>query len=287
MKKIDGKKIAGKKLLNVKKTVESLNFEPALGVVLVGDNPASHLYVKLKEKAAKELGIELRKYTFADNVSQSDIEQTIDFLNTDKDTNGIIVQLPLPKHLDTNKIIGLIAPDKDVDGFCAINQEKFLNNEGGVYPVFPRAIMDLVESEIKDLKDKNVVIIGKSDVFDKVMSHAFSMLGANVKFIECREGGKFQTNEQISINEADVIVTACGKQKMLSCDLVRDGAVVIDGGITKDGDKTVGDVDLSECDDRDITISPVPGGVGPVTISCLLENVVKSAREQNKNNEQS
>jgi len=280
MKLIDGKKIASHKLVGVKEIVGQLNVEPALAVVLVGDDSASHLYVKLKEEAAKKIGIEVRKYVFAKNVEKKNVEDTINFLNSDKDTHGIIVQLPLPGTLDTDEIIGLISPDKDVDGFHKINQEKFLNNELCAYPVFPRAIMDLVDSEIEDLNGKNIVILGKSDVFDRVMTHAFEVEGADVEFLSCVDKRDFSTNEQTKINQADVIVTACGKKDMLSCDLISDGTVVIDGGISKDGDKTVGDVDMTECGDRDIVISPVPGGVGPMTIACLLENVVELTKNQ-------
>jgi methylenetetrahydrofolate dehydrogenase (NADP+)/methenyltetrahydrofolate cyclohydrolase len=248
--------------------------------VLVGDDSASQLYVKLKEKAAKKIGIELRKYTFDENVSEEELQGAIDFLNKDRDTYGIIVQLPLPEHLKADEIVGLITPEKDVDGFHKINQEKFLNNELCVYPVFPRAIMDLVDSEIADLDGKKVVILGKSDVFDKVMTHAFEVEGASVKFIPCIDKEEFNTNEQIMINKADIVVTACGKRKILSCDLISDDTIVIDGGINKEEGKTVGDVDVLECDDRNIIISPVPGGVGPVTIACLLENVVEVTKNQ-------
>ncbi len=280
MKKIDGKKIAANKLIQIKETVEQIGIEPALAVLLIGDDPASHLYVKLKEKASKEVGIELRKYTFNKDVSQAEIEKAIDFLNNDKDTNGIIVQLPLPSHLNVDEIIGFINPDKDVDGFHKINQDKFLNNKKCIYPVFPNAIMSLIDSELNDLENKKVTIIGKSDVFDKVMTHAFKVEGASVEFISCLDKVKFNTKEKDIINKSNVIIIACGQKNLLSCEYVSDNTIIIDGGINKDENKTIGDVDLKNCNDRDIVISPVPGGVGPVTIACLLENVIELTKKQ-------
>ncbi len=280
MKKIDGKKIAANKLTQVKEIADKLEVEPALAVVLVGDDDASHLYVKLKEKAAKGVGVELRKYTFDKDVSKAQLQSAIEFLNNDIDTHGVIVQLPLPKHLDADEIVGLIDPEKDVDGFHKVNQQKFINNELCVYPVFPHAIMDLIDSEVSSVKNKKVVIVGKSDIFDKVMTHAFEVEGAEVKFISCINKKRLNTKEQTILNEADIIVTACGQKNFISCDYISDNTVVIDGGISKDGDKTVGDVDISDCSDRDIIISPVPGGVGPVTIACLLENITELTRQQ-------
>lgn len=280
MKTIDGKEIAAKKLLKVKETVNRFEIEPALAVVLIGDDPASHVYVNLKEKAAKSVGVELRKYIFDKDVSKEEIKTVITFLNGDKDTHGVIVQLPLPEHLDTDEIVSSIDPIKDVDGFHKVNQERFMNDEVCVYPVFPHAIISLIDSEIDDIKNKKVVILGKSDVFDRVMTHALEVEGAQVQFIICDNKGELSAKEQAVINEADIIVTACGRKNLLSCDLVSNGTIIIDGGFSKDGEKVVGDVDVSECKDRDIIISPVPGGVGPMTIACLLENIVELTKEQ-------
>ena len=280
MKTIDGKEIATKKLLKVKEVVNRFEIEPALAVVLIGDDPASHVYVNLKEKAAKGVGVELRKYIFDKDVSKEEIKTVITFLNGDKDTHGIIVQLPLPEHLDTDEIVSSIDPIKDVDGFHKVNQERFMNDEVCVYPVFPHAIMSLIDSEIDDIKNKKVVILGKSDVFDRVMTHALEVEGAQVQFIICDNKGELSAKEQTIINEADIIVTACGRKNLLSCDMVSNGTIIIDGGFSKDGEKVVGDVDVLDCKDRDIIISPVPGGVGPMTIACLLENIVELTKEQ-------
>ena len=274
MKKIDGKAIAAKKLLALRERVEESAIEPAIAAILVGDDAPSHLYVKLKEKAAKEIGVELRKYVFEKHVSQEELAASIAFLNTDTDTHGIIVQLPLPSQFDADEIVSFIDPDKDVDGFHRVNQERFLQGKNVIYPVFPRAIVELIDSCNVVLPEKKAVVLGKSDVFDRVMTHALEQKGLETQFIQCSDKKKLSQKEKDIINQSDVIVTACGVPGIISCDIVRDGAIVIDGGISKVGEKTVGDVDVAHCDDRDIFISPVPGGVGPMTIACLLENVI-------------
>lgn len=278
MKLIDGKMIAAKKLLAVKEMIEESGLEPNLAVVLVGDDPASHLYVKLKEKAAKEVGVELRKYLCDANTSYENIAQSIAFLNNDPDTHGIIVQLPLPQHLNADEIVSLIDPAKDVDGFHKVNQENFLADRACVYPVFPGAIMRLIDSCDKDLQDKKAVVLGKSDVFDRVMTHALVQRGCHAVFIGCEGREDFTAQEKDLIMQADLIVTAVGRAEFLSGDLIKDGAIVIDGGISKIKESTVGDVARYTCARKDISLSPVPGGVGPMTIACLLENVTRFAQ---------
>ncbi len=278
MKLIDGKMIAAKKLLAVQELIEDEELEPKLAVILVGNDPASQLYVKLKVKAAKEVGIELRTYFCEEGTPREEIVESIAFLNADPDTHGIIVQLPLPEHLDADDIIGLIDPAKDVDGFHKTNQEKFLADQACVYPVFPGAIMGLITSCVDDLRGKKAVVLGKSDIFDRVMTHAFAQRECDAIFIGCAQKNEFTLQEKDVINQADIIVTAIGRPGFLSCDLIKDDAIVIDGGISKVGEKVVGDVDRTHCNDRDIFISAVPGGVGPVTIACLLENVTHFAQ---------
>ncbi|MFA5986871.1 MAG: bifunctional 5,10-methylenetetrahydrofolate dehydrogenase/5,10-methenyltetrahydrofolate cyclohydrolase [Parcubacteria group bacterium] len=280
MKLIDGKMIAVQKLLTVKETIENKDLTPALAVVLVGDDPASHLYVKLKQKAAKEVGVELRTYFCEALTPRDEIVQSINFLNADPDTHGIIVQLPLPDHLDADEIVNMIDPQKDADGFHRVNQEKFLADEEGVFPVFPRAIMSLIDSCGDDLRGKNAVVLGKSDVFDRVMTHALVQRGCETQFIRCVDKKDFSPKEKELINSADIIVTAAGMPEFVSCDLIKDDTIVIDGGISKKGEKIMGDIAQKTCKDRDIILSPVPGGVGPVTIACLLENAVELAQKQ-------
>ncbi|MCK4635711.1 MAG: bifunctional 5,10-methylenetetrahydrofolate dehydrogenase/5,10-methenyltetrahydrofolate cyclohydrolase [Candidatus Moranbacteria bacterium] len=272
MKLLDGKKIADKKVDVLAEKVSTLNKQLALAVILVGNDSASHLYVKLKEKKAKEIGIELRKYIFNSRSDEKEILDCINFLNNDEDTQGIIVQLPLPEKFDQNKIVNSINPKKDVDGFHAENQKFFLNDEEIIYPVFPRAIMTLVKEIKFDFsKTKKAVVIGKSDVFDRVMTHALDREGFTSQFIKC---DTVEDNLDL-IFEADVVVSACGIPSLLKGEMFKDGATVIDGGISEIDNKTVGDVDRETCLKKNIFLSPVPNGVGPLTIACLLENVYK------------
>lgn len=280
MNLIDGKKIAARKLVAVQDMIENNELEPRLAVVLIGDDPASHLYVRLKQKAAKEIGVDLNVYYCDANISRDEIVQSIEFLNSDQETHGIIVQLPLPAHLDACDIVKLIDPTKDVDGFHPDNQEKFLSDQECVFPVFPGAILSLIDSCGKDLRGAKAVVLGKSDVFDRVMTHALLLRGCHAIFIGCEKKGLFTSQEKELIMQADIIVTAVGKVDLLACDMVKDGAIVIDGGISKIGESVVGDVARQTCVDRDISLSPVPGGVGPVTIACLLENVAQFAKKQ-------
>ncbi len=270
MKLLDGKKIAEYKLYGLLDDIKVLNKQLALAVILIGDDPASHLYVKLKEKKAKEVGIELRKYIFNAESKEEEILECIEFLNGDEDTQGIIVQLPLPEKFDQNKIVNSISSKKDVDGFHTENQELFLNNEELIYPVFPKAIMTLVkEAELDLSEDKKAVVVGRSDVFDRVMTHALEREGFVSKFVKYDD----VDNNLDLIAKADVVVSACGVPNLLKGEMFKDGAVVIDGGISKVNDATVGDVDQESCLKKDISLSSVPGGVGPLTIACLLGNV--------------
>lgn len=269
MKLIDGKKIAEKKLTELKEKINNLNKELSLAVILVGNDPASQLYVKLKEKKAKKIGIELRKYIFDENTKESEIITCLNFLNQDNETNAIIIQLPLPKGFNQNKIVNLINFKKDVDGFHQKNQKMFLNDEKTIKPVFPSAILSLIKSLNLNLKLKKAIVIGKSDVFDRVMCKALEKEGCYAKFVKFNK-----TNENLTeIKKADIIVTACGIPNLLKGNLFKNNAIVIDGGISKFNGKVVGDIDKESCENKNIWVSPVPGGVGPVTIVCLLENV--------------
>jgi methylenetetrahydrofolate dehydrogenase (NADP+)/methenyltetrahydrofolate cyclohydrolase len=272
MKLLNGTQLANKKLDLLANQVRRLEKQPALAVILIGDNPASHLYVSLKEKRAKEVGIEIRKYVFPVDADEKEILTCLDFLNNDLDTNGIIVQLPLPTKFSQTRIIKAIDYQKDVDGFHPQNQELFLNDEEKIYPIFPLAIITLIrESQIKADRNKFAIVIGKSDIFDQVMTKALEKEGFSAEFIFGEKVDKNLTK----IKKADVVVSACGIPNLLKGEMFQTGAVVIDGGISKVKNKTVGDVDQKSCLKKDILLSPVPGGVGPLTIACLLESVVK------------
>lgn len=276
MQLLDGKKIADEKLAMVGQCIRASGDAVALAVVLVGNDPASELYVTLKKKAAEKIGIDVRVYRFAHDALRADIAQCVAFLNTDSETHGIIVQLPLPLHLAADDIVGMIAPDKDVDGFHPENQKKFLSGNERYEPVFPKAIVELLRATGVPLNGKTAVIIGRSDVFDRVMVAALAREKIAATFVRCKQ----LTRHMARVRSADIIITACGTSRLITADMVKNGAIVIDGGIAKDNNEVVGDVDQSSFRDREGFLSPVPGGVGPVTIACLLENVYVASRKK-------
>lgn len=246
-----------------------LSEKPHLAVVLVGNDAPSEIYVGLKQKAAKEIGMEFSLYRFAENESQENILYLINLLNKDPQINGIIVQLPLPKSFDPSKIIAAIDPSKDADGFLA---------RGSLLPVFPRAITKLIKSAKQNLSGKKAFILANSDEFGTVMREM--LRGENL-------ASQYNLAKNIplslgKIKEADVVVSAVGSPGLLRVEMLKDGAVVIDGGISKAGKKTAGDFDPSGSENKEGAYSPVPGGVGPVTIACLLENVYLAFKAQQR-----
>lgn len=270
MKILDGKKIAAKKLLTLKEVIAKRGKEPTLAVILIGNDKASHLYVKLKEKAAKEVGIELRKYLFAEDAVQEEIITCIDFLNKDLDTNGIIVQMPLPKHLDANAVVAAIDPEKDVDGFHKESIAAFIEGSERVWPVFPRALMLLLESTEVCLSGKRVALVVNSERFGKVLAAACIRYDMNPHIIL----EAHYVCQQAQILVSDIVITACGKPEMITSSFIKKDAIIIDGGISTKNNKTVGDANVKSVSEKAAYLSLVPGGVGPVTIACLLENVL-------------
>jgi methylenetetrahydrofolate dehydrogenase (NADP+)/methenyltetrahydrofolate cyclohydrolase len=269
MRSLSGRIIADAMMKTLQEKRTCADKTPVFAAVLVGDDAASHIYVNLKEKASMSVGIDFRKYVFTGDVAQETLLQTIRQLNDDAEVSGILVQLPLPVHLDTQATIDAIDPKKDVDGFHPDNIQLFLDNKEFLTPVFPRAIMELMKSAGVPLAGKRAVVIGNSDLFGQMMLTALSREGVSGMFvrqntIECHRA---------QILSADIVVTACGIPDLITGEMIKSGAIVIDGGIVKVGDKVVGDVDISSMKNKDVFISPVPGGVGPVTIACLLDNV--------------
>ncbi|MDO8240456.1 MAG: bifunctional 5,10-methylenetetrahydrofolate dehydrogenase/5,10-methenyltetrahydrofolate cyclohydrolase [Candidatus Moranbacteria bacterium] len=269
MQILEGKKIAEAILLEVKNKITADQAHPQLGVVLVGADEASKIYVNLKGKAAEKNGIGFRKIEMADTVSEKDLLDAIYDLNADETISGIIVQLPLPEHLDKNKIIQAIDPKKDVDGFHSENIALFFSGQERFAPVFPNALMELLKSTGKNLANKKAVIICNSQEFGQTMQVALQKENITSQYFF-----RADMSENINvIKDADIIITACGEPNLISGEMLKDGVIIIDGGITKVGDKVLGDVDFASVQNMDGFISPVPGGVGPVTIACLLRNV--------------
>ncbi len=268
MKLLYGGPIAEKILSALKVDILRDVEKPGLAVILIGTNKASEIYVSLKEKKAKEIGMNFFLYNFVEKSSEKEILKCIEKLNQDEKVHGIIVQLPLPTGLETEKIIASIDPKKDVDGFHRENAEKFLKSEGEIFPVFPHAIMRLAESSGLDLKNKKAAVIANSKEFGKIMCAALAREGLIAEYITTEDVSRSLSK----ISEADVLVSAVGLPGLLRGEMFKQGAIVVDGGIEKVGNKIVGDVDFGSIEALEGFITPVPGGVGPVTIACLLEN---------------
>lgn len=276
---IDGREVAKKVRLDIKKEVDNLkneNITPGLAVVLVGDNPASRSYVNSKDKACKTLGVYSVKKNFDESITEVDLLKQIDDLNNDERIHGILVQLPLPPHINEKKVIEAILPEKDVDGFHPINAGKLLIGEDGLKPCTPYGIIKLLEHYDIEVESKNVVVIGRSNIVGKPI--ALMLLQKNATVTICHSKTK---NLKSITKNADIIVVALGIPSFLTADMVMDGAVIIDVGINRVDGKIVGDVDFENVKEKASYITPVPGGVGPMTITMLLENTIEATKIKN------
>lgn len=281
MQLIDGKAISAKVKEEVKNEAAQLTEKgvvPCLAVILVGDDKASQTYVNSKEKACKACGIRSLKYTLEANTSESALIDLIQSLNENDEVDGILVQLPLPKHIDENKILEKISCEKDVDGFHAINVGRLVSGLDGFVPCTPCGIMRLFKEYGIEVSGKNAVVIGRSNIVGKPMANLLLNANATVTVTH----SKTQNLAKIT-KDADIIVVAIGKPNFLKADMVKNGAVVIDVGINRlENNKLVGDVDFENVANKCSFITPVPGGVGPMTIAMLLKNTIKSAKNRLK-----
>ncbi|MBI5159641.1 bifunctional methylenetetrahydrofolate dehydrogenase/methenyltetrahydrofolate cyclohydrolase FolD [Candidatus Micrarchaeota archaeon] len=272
---IDGKQVALQVTEEVKREVAGLKVKPCLDVVLVGDNPASQTYVRMKTKKAEELGIVSHSHVLPSTTTQQELEQLIKKLNSSRDVHGILVQLPLPKHLNEQKIISLISPEKDVDGFHPVNMGKLLRGEKGLLPCTPNGVMSLLDSTGVSLEGKHAVVIGRSNIVGKPT--AVLLLSKNCTVTVCHSKSKLEEH----CPRADILVAAIGKAKMIGASLIKQGAIVIDVGTNKGADgKLVGDVDFDAVKSKASFITPVPGGVGPMTVAFLMRNTLEACKAQ-------
>lgn len=276
MKLLEGKKVSEGILENLQAKIAAENIRPCLAVVLVGDDPASHLYVRLKEKAAAQVGIEIKKIVLSETVSQEEVVKTVKTLNDDKGVDGILVQLPLPEKFHMQEVIDALDPAKDIDGFHPENERLFVEGKALWDPVFPRAIFELIRSAGVSLSGKQAVVVGNSEIFGHMMLAMLSRFGIEGEFIR----QNFVRCREASLMAADVVVSAVGVPGIITGKMLKPGAIVIDGGIAQLRDKVVGDVDKESVEHKDIFLSPVPGGVGPVTVACLLENVYWAVKKK-------
>lgn len=277
---IDGKKTASNLIEKLKKEVSKHDKKPGLAVILANNNPASSVYVNSKEKKSKELGFNSFVFRFDSNVSQKEIIELIQKLNKDENVDGILVQLPIFNHLKEAEIIEAIDPKKDVDGFHPINVGR-LNSGLKPYaiPCTPKGIIKLLKEYNAQLEGKNAVVIGRSNIVGKPMSALLVQENATVTLAH----SKTKNLKEITLN-ADIIISATGIKKLLTADMVKQGAVIVDVGIIRQKDGSlVGDVDFDNVSKISSLITPVPGGVGPMTIACLMENTYELFMERNKN----
>lgn len=277
---IDGKELAKKIRANLKIECEELNKEgikSKLAVIMVGDDPASKVYVRNKSKACEEVGIEYEEYLIGSNIAQKELIDLIKKLNQDKTVNGILLQSPIPSNLDINEAFRTIAPEKDVDGFNPVNVGKLVLNQDTFVSCTPFGIIKMFEEYNIDLTGKNVVILGRSNIVGKPLIHC--CLNKNATVTTCHS--KTQNLKEIA-SKADILISAIGKANFVTEDMVKENAVVIDVGINRlDNGKITGDVDFENVKEKASYITPVPGGVGPMTIAMLMNNVIKATKRQN------
>lgn len=249
---------------------------PCLAVILVGDDPASQSYVKGKSKACDAIGIKNMTIKLPTNVSEQKLLQTIDELNLNPEVNGILVQLPLPDHIDEHYIMNRIAPEKDVDGFHPANVDAlYTSKHNGILPCTPKGIIHLLRKNDIPIAGKNAVVIGRSNIVG--LPVAKLLLDNNATVTICHS----RTKDLARItSEADILIVAIGKPKFVKADMIKPGAVVIDVGVNRVDGKLVGDVDFDNVEYKVKAITPVPGGVGPMTITCLMENTIECFLKQ-------
>lgn len=278
---INGKELAQKIRLDLKDEVNELKeagIHPKLAVIMVGDDKASKVYVKNKSKACEEIGIEYEEFLLDSNTKMEQLLKLIEELNERKDIHGILLQSPIPKNLDINLAFNKIDYRKDVDGFHPINVGKLSIGEDCFISCTPFGVTRMLEEYNIDVQGKNVVIIGRSNIVGKPLIQC--MLKKNGTVTVCHS--KTQNIKEITRN-ADILIAALGKAKFVTADMVKDGAVIIDVGINRNDDgKLVGDVDFENVEKKASYITPVPGGVGPMTIAMLMTNVVKAAKKLEK-----
>ncbi|OUW95251.1 MAG: bifunctional methylenetetrahydrofolate dehydrogenase/methenyltetrahydrofolate cyclohydrolase [Pelagibacteraceae bacterium TMED237] len=277
---IDGKKTAAELRQELKKKITILkstfNTVPGLTVILIGEDPASKIYVKNKEKFAKEIGINSEVIRYPENVEEKVVLDKINELNKDKKISGILVQLPLPKQIDKRKVIETILPGKDVDGFHPVNVGNLSSGYESNIPCTPLGCYLLLKKAEKNLNGKHAVVIGRSNLNGKPMAQLLLKENCTVTITHSKT-----KDLKAECNRADIIIAAVGRPKLVKGDWVKKGAIVIDVGINKTDKGIVGDVDFDQVSKIAKAITPVPGGVGPMTIACLLNNTIECFKKSN------
>jgi len=274
---LDGKKLSSKIKEELKSEVEELKSQgitPGLAVILVGNDPASHTYVRMKRNACQDVGIYSVVHEFPENITEKELLSTIDMINENPNIHGLLIQLPLPKHIDTTKVLERVSPKKDVDGFHPYNMGRLVEGLDTFAPCTPLGVMELFKEYNIDLVGKDVCVVGASNIVGKPMWALLVNAWATVDIchIETRDLAAHT-------KRADIVIVGVGKPNLITADMVKEGVIVVDIGINKlPNGKLVGDVDFDEVSKKASYITPVPGGVGPMTIAMLLKNTVKAAK---------
>ena len=275
---IDGKELAKNIREGLKAEVKELknaDINPKLAVIMVGDDKASKVYVKNKSKACEDVGIEYEEYLLPEKTKMQELLELIDKLNNDETVHGILVQSPLPKGLDANEAFKAISPKKDVDGFNPVNVGKLSLNQDCFVSCTPYGIIKMLENYNISIEGAHAVIIGRSNIVGKPLAKC--LLNKNATVTVCHSKTK---NLKEMTKQADILIAAIGKAKFITADMVKEGAAVIDVGINRTENGLVGDTDFDNIKEKVSFITPVPGGVGPMTIAMLMTNVIKAAKQQ-------
>ncbi len=272
---IDGKALAAAWRERTKETVTGLDFTPGLGVVLVGDNPASRLYVGLKEKACREAGIRFTLRELPAETEEAAVSAAVTSLNEDPEIDAILVQLPLPPHLDADRIVGSIEPDKDADGFHPAKADRYLADSAARRPVLVAAIEELLRATGEVMAGQRAVVVGNSSVFGTPIKKMLERAGAQATWVAADDGRLADRTAA-----ADMLIVAAGRPGLITGQMVKPGAIIIDVGTTRVAGRTVGDVDMDSVAGIAGHLTPVPGGVGPMTVALLLDTAVDLARQR-------
>lgn len=272
---LNGNEIKQEILNDLKNEVIFLDEKPKLVVIQVGNDEASNVYIKQKVKMCDYVGYDYEHIKLEDSVSTDDVLELINRLNKDKEVNGILVQMPLPDHIDTSLVQNAVLPEKDVDGLSDLNSGMLMHQKDALYPCTPYGVIEILKRYDITITSKNVTIVGRSNLVGKPL--ALLMLNEGATVTMCHSKTK---NLEEFTRKADILVVATGKKHLVNSDMVKNGAIVIDVGITKENGKLYGDVDFDSVKDKVEYITPVPGGVGPMTVAMLASNVLKAYKMQ-------
>jgi len=274
---LDGKRIKEEKEIELKKEISSFKRKPGIAVIQIGNNEASNVYIKNKEKTALSLGCEFTHIKFNDDVKEEEVINKIDELNKDKTIDGILIQMPISEHLNVSKIQNRVSSSKDIDGLTDINAGLLVHNKDSFIPCTPKGIVEILKYYNIDIKGKHVVIVGRSDLVGKPLINL--MLNNNATVTVCHS---YTSNLKEITKLADILIVAVGKKHIINEDIVKDGVVVIDVGINRVDNKLYGDVNFENVKNKCSYITPVPGGVGQTTVLSLYENLIKAYKINNK-----